>query len=161
VTGLYTTPGGATSEPRAFPREFAFQGMALSPNGRQLALISYSNDAVMVMDTSGGPPRELFRATATADENQSQVGFGMVTWSVDGQHILVTKYSGRSGENELWRVPAEGGEAVKLGSGLPDFKAIHPDGRQIVYMIGERESEVWVMENFLPIDGLQTSSARR
>jgi Tol biopolymer transport system component len=161
VTGLYTAPGGATAEPRAFPREFAFQGMALSPNGRQLALISYSNDAVMVMDTSGGPPRELFRATATADENQSQVGFGMVTWSVDGQHILVTKYSGRSGENELWRVPAEGGEAVKLGSGLPDFKAIHPDGRQILYFVGEGESEVWVMENFLPIDGLQTSSARR
>ncbi len=160
VTGLYTAPGGATSGV-PFPPEFAFQGMALSPNGRQLALISYSSDAVMVMDTSGGPPRELFRATATADENQFRVGFGMVTWSVDGQHILVTKVNGRSGEGELWRVPAEGGEAVKLGSGLPDFRAIHPDGRQIVYMIGERESEVWVMENFLPIDGLQTSSARR
>jgi len=170
VTGLYIAPGGATSEPRAFVPEFAFQGMALSPNGRQLALISYFADAVLVMDTSGGAPRELIRETRHEDQFGEPVddrdylgSFGQVMWSPDGQHILFIKAT-TSGEGaELWGVPEEGGDAVLLGSELPAIRswATHPDGRQMVYMTGRRESEVWVMENFLPIDGLQTSSARR
>ncbi len=162
VTGLYVTP--APDNPfGAASAEFAFSGMALSPNGRQLALIR--GNAVVVMDTSGGAPRELIRATTTGDENQSE-RFGRVKWSPDGQHILFVKHSGMSREAELWRVPAEGGEAVRLGSEFPvpgnRNWEIHPvDGRQIVYWTRQQESEVWVMENFLPIDGLQTSSSRR
>jgi Tol biopolymer transport system component len=164
VTGLYVAPAPDSGAPETGGfAEFAFQSMALSPNGRQLALVSNSADAVLVMDTNGGAPRELMRATATGDENQ--IGdTGKVTWSADGQHILFRKGNlGRSGDDELWRVPAEGGEAVLLGSGLPSMVswAAHPDGRQIVYATRQRESEVWVMENFLPIDGLRTSSSRR
>ncbi|MBZ5583594.1 MAG: hypothetical protein LAQ30_15575 [Acidobacteriia bacterium] len=28
--------------------------------------------------------------------------------------------------------------------------SIHPDGRQIAYLGGEKKKEVWVLENFLP-----------
>lgn len=158
VTGLYVAPGGPASEARMRP-ELMFQGMALSPNGHQLALISYFSDAVLVMDTSGGSPRELIREAG----DETQFGpFAKVMWSPDGQHILFTKQTNFEGPQELWRVPAEGGEAVRLGSGLPASKwATHPDGRQIVYVAGQPKREIWVMENFLPIDGLQTSSGRR
>jgi hypothetical protein len=36
---------------------------------------------------------------------------------------------------------------------LPDTAggvAVHPDGRQFAYQMGERLDEVWVLENFLP-----------
>ena len=164
VTRLYGAPGGATSDARTLTREFGFRGMALSPNDSQLALISGFGDAVLVMDTSGGSPRELIRVTGNENELGSFGGpFGQVMWSPDGLDILFRKQTTPEGLQELWRVPAEGGEAVRLGSGLAAIGdwATHPDGRQIVYKEGEVEREIWVMENFLPIDGLRTSSGRR
>jgi Tol biopolymer transport system component len=67
---------------------------------------------------------------------------------------------------QLWRVPAEGGEPQKLdvnmqrqrqlystGGHGPHLPGVHPDGRRIVFEMGnrrDREPEVWVMENLLP-----------
>ena len=53
------------------------------------------------------------------------------------------------------------GRVRRLGSpgpvrrlGLPDsvsgVLSIHPDGRQFAYEMGDRQEEVWVLENFLP-----------
>jgi len=53
---------------------------------------------------------------------------------------------------ELWRIPAEGGEAQNLGLSMDRLviTSINPDGKHIAYMSGSYSGEVWVMENFLP-----------
>jgi Tol biopolymer transport system component len=55
---------------------------------------------------------------------------------------------------DLWRVPAEGGTPQKVGLaiGPPWIVRVHPDGQRIAFIAGEpMRSEVWVMENFLPV----------
>ena len=48
-----------------------------------------------------------------------------------------------------------GGQPCKIDIGATQFEGaiinkVHPDGRQIAYVAGTRNQEVWVIENFLP-----------
>jgi len=116
--------------------------MALSPDGRQLAL--YTPDGLHVMPAQGGPLR-LLAAMPIAD----------VTWTPDGRYLLLAKRRPPAGEDrttELWRIPAEGGAAENLGlamGGAPHLRC-HPDGRRIAFAAGTNRAEVWALEKFLP-----------
>jgi len=125
------------------------KGMALSPDGRLLAFRTVGENTVNlnVMPAAGGEARELVRVAAD--------NMPAIAWMRDSRGVLFAR-PGRSAEGtpvlELWRVPAEGGEAQKLGlamEGLGDLR-VHPDGRRIVFGAGRPHAEVWVMENFLP-----------
>jgi Tol biopolymer transport system component len=101
-----------------------------------------------VLPTDGGPPRELFRFALEGDWNI------LITWTVDGKYILFSKpiSTDVDGDWDLWRVPAAGGEAQRLGAGMRcGDPSTHPDGRQITFSSIKRttDDEVWVMENFL------------
>jgi len=80
-----------------------------------------------------------------------------MTWTADGKYILFSKPLGPEGDKEewdLWRVPAEGGEAQRLGVGMRcDDPSAHPDGQKIAFSSYGRTSldELWVLENFLPL----------
>ena len=55
-------------------------------------------------------------------------------------------------EWDLWRVPAEGGEAQRLELGMHcGIPSVHPDRRRITFASGGRASfdEVWVLDNLL------------
>lgn len=127
--------------------------LAFSPDGSRLAVTEQSDEAhwtaLKVMPASGGVARELLRI-------QSPDGLpGGIAWSRDGQSLLVVRTSTRqprAGQDELWRVPIDGGRPQPLGPGgmeLRDLR-LHPDGRQVAFVAGEYHAEVWVMENFLP-----------
>ena len=68
--------------------------------------------------------------------------------------------SGHSGpayvEEGLWRISAEEGEpqvlALDLKGDQLNSLRFHPDGRRIAFIAGDHKEEVWVMENFLPVD---------
>ena len=51
-------------------------------------------------------------------------------------------------------MPASGGQARKLDLGLDKLRQlrIHPDGHRIAFQAGEFSAELWVMENFLPVE---------
>jgi hypothetical protein len=34
----------------------------------------------------------------------------------------------------------------------PTSVSLHPDGRRLVFSISQPSAEVWVMENFLPVE---------
>jgi hypothetical protein len=55
-------------------------------------------------------------------------------------------------EFSLWRIPAEGGKARKIGLDMNiSSLSLHPDGRHIAFStLTLAPAEVWVMENFLP-----------
>ena len=103
---------------------------------------------LMVMPAAGGEPRELLTVPVWVDP---------IAWTPDGRAMFFvrdTKRVGTAGHHthELWRIPAEGGEAEKIGltmEGLSDLR-IHPDGKRIAFTAGHHGREVWVLENFLP-----------
>ncbi|MGH9785490.1 MAG: TolB family protein, partial [Terriglobia bacterium] len=119
--------------------------LALSPDGRRLAfglstLSQIIGQILMVLPLDGGKPRELLRVTVLEGQ------FRGLDWARDGSHLLFAR------QGEMWRIPAEGGKPEALGlkpTGSDGF-AVHPDGRRIAFIAGERKEEVWVMENFLP-----------
>jgi Tol biopolymer transport system component len=116
--------------------------MALSPDGRQLAVAT--DKELKLIPAAGGEPRDLL--TVAAPES-----LGSVAWTPDGRQLLFLRGSKQS--SDLWRVPAEGGQPQKIGP-LPKGALglrVHPDGQRLAFTAGEPgQSEVWVLENFLP-----------
>ena len=57
---------------------------------------------------------------------------------------------------ELWRIPAAGGPAEKLGLTLDDMGslALSPDGRRLAFMQGADRTGLWMLQNFLPASEL-------
>ncbi len=124
--------------------------LALSPDGKKLALILRDEKdmrMVKVMPTEGGEPKELHRFELNARN------IVPLDWSPDGLYIYFPK---RTTEGwELWRVPAQGGDAENLKLKMSQFinLNIHPDGQRITFAsrVGEEmAAKIWVMENFLP-----------
>jgi len=120
--------------------------IAVSPDGLQLAMVLIGG-IVEVMPTAGGQSREVFRPAApdgdTGPLRQS------LAWTPDQRFLLWVR-----GNRSLWRVPAAGGEAEKVGIPMENLKnlAVHPDGRQFVFDAATEEPghEIWALENFLP-----------
>jgi len=124
--------------------------ISLSPDDKWVAFLNLTNPRFLrVIPAGGGEPREVYRFGLVGDWNI------LTAWSADAKYILLSKPVGTEGTNtewDLWRVPAEGGEAQRLGLGMRcDDPSVHPDGRQIAFTSGGRVSidEVWVLDNLL------------
>ena len=131
----------------------------LSPDGRYVFGIagfdpSTQSASLLVVPVAGGPPRELFRVSAT-------VGFtpGPFAWTPDSSAMLAIKNIGSS--RELWLVPVAGGAQRKLDidpdiwlegrtGGRDSGFSPAPDGHSIAFQTGRAAAEVWALENFLP-----------
>jgi hypothetical protein len=89
------------------------------------------------MSTRGGETIEIFR-------NDFE-GLINAVWTPDSRAVLTRR------ADQLWKFPIAGGEPVKLGFNLPSGLNIHPNGRQIAYVVAEpaKPAEVWVLENIL------------
>ena len=131
--------------------EFCFD-ISVSPDGKWLALgSSQSNNYLRflkVMSATGGESRELYRF-------KKGEGVLSITWTADGKYILFVRAIPRD-QIELCRISADGGEPEKLGLEMLQIRSlsVHPDGRHIAFQSSgpsSKESEVWVMENFLPV----------
>ena len=107
------------------------------------------------MPVSGGDRRIL----VTLSPSISASRLLTLAWDHDGDHLLFTR-SVKSPVNpndsetafELWRVPSEGGEPEQMGLTMDLLREIRvsPGGEQIAFTAGNRNAEVWIMENFLP-----------
>lgn len=123
----------------------------VSPDGRQLALHVLSPkhpELLLVIPTSGGEARKLL-------EVHPPELIQSIVWTPDSRYILFAEGRALTEEpkNELWRIPTGGGTPEKLALGMDWLREIrfHPDGRHIAFTAGQNKSEVWVMENFLPL----------
>ena len=113
-----------------------------SPDGRWIAFDSQGQDGtfdVFVIDAAGGPPRRL----TTDPSSEHRPG-----WSRDGRRIYFS--SDRTGRPEVWRIPAQGGQAVPVtrDGGLTSFESF--DGRTLYYVKG-REARQPLFA--LPLEG--------
>jgi Tol biopolymer transport system component len=111
-------------------------GLALSPDGKQLAFHDFDAGMLKILSVTGGQPRELVKVGRAVRT---------IAWTPDGRHLVY-----RSGG--LRRISAGGGEPQRLDLEIGSRHVrFHPDGRRITFTAGANgKSEVWVMENFLP-----------
>ena len=137
---------------------FNFPMISVSPDGKWLAALEYprgakanSEKSLKAISTENGKARELGRFVSGSD-NVVQP-----RWSADGRYIFFPGI--RKGEEkwDIWYVPVEGGEPMKLGLALNQINYISPlsDGNRIAFSsMGPtvHGPEVWVMENFLPAE---------
>lgn len=100
----------------------------------------------------------------TGDMGFGEVKRGMPTvshtWAPDGKHILFSAPDPADLPTyDLWRVPVKGGTPEKMGLqrkwGIWSL-SVRPDGRELAFAGrggASTDSEIWVMENFLPLAG--------
>jgi TolB protein len=113
----------------------------LSFNGKWLGLSHHSEDddgesVISVLPAGGGTPRRL---TARAPSY-------LHGWSPDGRFLVFT--GGRGGNFDVYRVPAGGGDEVRLtdAPGLDDGPEYSPDGRWIYFNSARAgEMRIWRM----------------
>ena len=123
----------------------------LSPDGREVVFqVDGNARAVKAVSLNGGEPRELFRSSAYY--------YGL-KWTRDGRYIMVLAYarsvtaSNEIWQNEIWRIPAQGGTPLKLDLSVPKMASfdLNLDNRRFAFSVWEEsKEELWVMENFLP-----------
>jgi serine/threonine-protein kinase len=137
-----------------------FIALAVSPDGTQLAYLKSVRagmgdtstataatfpSVVEVMPAAGGPSREVFSATPWL----TGARYNALAWTPDQRFLLFVQ-----DDWALWKVPVLGGEAQKVGISRRGLKspAVHPDGTRIAFTAFDPDkSEVWALENFLPI----------
>jgi Tol biopolymer transport system component len=128
--------------------------VTLSPDGKYVAFLTAEKveekltDVLRIIPAAGGKPTDLIKKPLPG-------GIGPYAWTPNGREILFVKrpdYNKQDQKCELWMIPAEGGEARKLGLTIDRIAelSIHPDGQRIAFSTAKRGAEVWVMENFLP-----------
>ena len=97
-----------------------------SPDGRHIAfdarIETHSDSDIYITGADGGSPRRL--TTETSDDV-------IPSWSRDGRWIYFA--STRTGDHQVWKVPAEGGEPVQVTKrgGFAAFES--PDGKFVYY----------------------------
>ena len=116
-----------------------------SPDGREIAFSSNRGGpgGVWVVPAEGGDARQV---TDDASEETFPV------WSPDGKDLIFSSKR-EDGISRLWRVPARGGEAVRLSAG-PGFAAQWSVDGKTLYFLGqnERANNIWALS---PEDGTE------
>lgn len=125
---------------------------ALSPDGQWLAFQTLDGEKMIrslnIMPADSGRLREIVRL------EEKEFIFS-VDWMPDGRSILYVKNTAdQPKRRELWQISAEGGSPRNLGLAMDNmtYLSVHPDGRQIAFSAYKEQTEIWVMENFLPED---------
>jgi serine/threonine protein kinase len=114
----------------------AIYGPSWSPDGQNIALTVAQKgmkEDIYVISANGGLPRRL--TTNPAEDKWPY-------WSHDGKWIYFS--STRTGREEIWKMPSNGGEAVQITRNSGDAPQESADGKFLYYMKGWPEAvTVW------------------
>ncbi|MBU4255009.1 MAG: hypothetical protein KJ727_10490, partial [Acidobacteria bacterium] len=120
-----------------------------SPDGRQIAFVSFRDAADLLMiPTGGGEARKLTINVPNPNENRY---ITRPSWRPDGKELIFGGFFGNDNRG-IWIVPVEGGVPQKLEFGFDmgvDVCDVSPDGAYIAFdYIGSKEGN--------PIEGART-----
>jgi len=126
--------------------------VSLSTDGRWLAMINRDRRrSIQILPSEGGEPRELLRY------EDASGGMPSIAWTPDDKYIYFTRHLKEDEEkSSVWRISSNGGKPERVGLKMDYLGSLnfHPDGKHIAYhshRLG-KPAEIWVMENFLPLD---------
>ena len=128
-------------------KDYSPYNMRISPDGQWLAVRCIRPTSIKILPVSGGEPQTLPNFEKLASGHKS------IAWTPDSNFII---FPGdvKEGRHPLYRISRESGKAEKLGLLMNRYYGldVHPNGQRILVSGSESasESEVWVMENFLP-----------
>jgi Tol biopolymer transport system component len=142
----------------------------LSPDGRRAGVMLSENPYVPPFGEQSKNILGVISSTGgefkTLHEFVHPVGSGLVAidWSPDGRYILFSKIRTEESQEigplkgpwQLWRVPAEGGQAEYLGLECRRFRSlsVHPDGHRIAFFSygteGPQPPSFWLVKDLLP-----------
>jgi Tol biopolymer transport system component/DNA-binding winged helix-turn-helix (wHTH) protein len=113
----------------------------VTSDGRYIVFVSGRTGTFHIwrMNMDGTDPAQI---TYGGGENKPAV-------SRDGRWVVYTSVT----DWTLWRVPIDGGEAVKLTDGHSLWPAISPDGRSIAYFRAEGSSKQQYKLTIIPFEG--------
>ncbi len=108
-----------------------------SPDGRSVAWVRLSDRRkgdIFVRELKTGKERQL-----TFDKSEVNA----VSWTGGGQIVFS---SDKSGNLDLWMVPAKGGPAVQITKGDEDESApkISADGKKLIYLERQPIGQIWI-----------------
>jgi len=146
----------AGGEPKLLHNRPYSGGPTISPDGKYVGLAFATPapmyDSAWVIPIGGGEMRKLLTA-------EPPLVVSMVMWAPDSKSMFLRKSTTDGKQPEIWRVPIDGGPAVKVDIGINldnitrPFK-VSPRGNQIAYVRDPEpipaKPEVWVLKNFLP-----------
>jgi serine/threonine protein kinase len=137
--GIWTSDADGSNAMEIYsPRGVHVGSPMWSPDGQRLAFDMDPGVDIYVARAGGGSPLRL-----TIDS----VSASTPDWSRDGKWIYFD--STRSGRDEIWRIPAEGGRAVQVTNNGGAGAIESPDGRFVYYTKTGPVSILWRM----PING--------
>jgi len=111
-----------------------------SPDGQQIAFDFYPKGkkwGIYVISAEGGLPHAI--VTGDFDNNRP-------SWSRDGKWIYFS--SNRTGNRQVWKVPASGGEAIQVTKQEGSLAFESFDGKY-VYYVKDSDPGIWRV----PVDG--------
>ncbi len=139
---IVPTEGGEIRQLTSESHRVQWSTIAWSPDGKSIAYFS-EDKAIRIIPVQGGEPRVVVKVEGVS-------GHSELAWSPDGSKLVY------SSKGSIWVVSLYGGEPEEIKTGL-DAKATHiswsPDGKKIAFTaMGGGDTELWLMENFLPTD---------
>ncbi len=107
-----------------------------SPNGKYIAFTAdYDGHYdVYIMDADGGTPRRLTYSSFSAES---------LGWTPDGRSVLFRSFQGSMQHDQLFTVPFQGGQPVRLPVPQGEFAAIAPDGIHMAYVPVSADWQHW------------------
>lgn len=102
--------------------------VAISGDGRLLAYvpIEAERQSLWVRDLKNGSEKQLLSAEL--------VRYWGMRFSPDGQNIFYIKTESDNPVSSLYKIPAAGGQAVKITSNIANPPAVSPDGNKIAFI---------------------------
>jgi Tol biopolymer transport system component len=134
-----------TSQPFYRPGKGSPRAVAISPDGRALAVVV--NGTLQILDSKTAEIKREVPAPKPGD------AFASAAWLQDGSSIVAELWSqGWAQNSSLVRIPLDGapGKSVSLGTGTNGF-SLSPDGRSLLLNVAKFHYQVWMLENFLPV----------
>ena len=126
---LWRIQDGNTSVVWKVTNESLSEPPAVSPDGTRVAIVvkQQAKLRLLMMSADGTNARTLAPTIAI----ESSGGYGPADWSPDGTWIVATGTDAQGAG--LFKIPVDGGEAVRLVSGHVVNPVWSPDGKLIVY----------------------------
>lgn len=124
---------------------FTSSGLAWSPDGKTIAAIAHKDGTrmgVSYIDANSGEEKSF--------SSENWLWIGSPNWLSDGSGLIVSAFSGRSGDqtDEIWQLPYPEGEAQKITGGISGINGISltKDSKNLVAVKSALLSSFWTTQ---------------